>query len=96
MTDDTIAARLRRTRLSAGLSQHELSRLAGLGPSQVRMIEIGARRAPSGLTLAALARVLGVRLDWLVEGTGAEPAVSTVRARVRAARLARYAARLDS
>lgn len=62
----TLGDRLTRRRLELGLTQREVGQRADLHPGHVRALEIGAtRRNPEVYTLAALARALGVSLDWL-------------------------------
>lgn len=57
-----LGAELRRLRLDRGLSQERLGDLAGIGRWHVSDLERGTRR-PSADALAALARVLGSRMD---------------------------------
>lgn len=51
------------------------------------MVEAGERYRIEALTLANLAEVYGVTMDWLYCGTGAPPADDAIRASVAAARL---------
>jgi transcriptional regulator with XRE-family HTH domain len=91
-TDSTLAERLTRARRLAGLSARALSELArdaGVGTgsdAHVGMIERGTVKYPRPETLARLAAVLGVSLDWLITGNGDEPTAEQVRAAVDAAR----------
>lgn len=79
--------RLRELRaIAGGLSQRELSLLAGLNGSHVGLIEQGRVTEPGGATMAKLAEVFGVSLDWLVLGVGAAPRPEQVVASVEAAR----------
>ena len=71
---ESLPQRLTRAREAAGLNRSALALRAGLNPSHVRLIEEGEREDPSGTTLAKLAEVLGVSLDWLVRGIGDGPA----------------------
>lgn len=86
IVDADIAGRLRLARESAGLSASGLSKLARITGSHVGLIEAGERVNPQLKTLAAIASVLGVSLDWLVYGEGEMPAPDDVRASVEAAR----------
>lgn len=65
---DTLAARCRRLRTRAALSQRELARRAGLGHGTVAKIEDGSRgKRPTYNVLQKLAAALGVPLGKLVE-----------------------------
>lgn len=77
--------RLQHARELSGLSARRLGTLAGLSTATVALIESGERKAPSAETLARLAKVLGVSLDWLISGAGDPPDEATVRAAVAAA-----------
>ncbi len=81
---ETLAGRLRRARELSGLSARALSRLAGLSAAHVSLIE-DARPNLEAQTAAKLARVLGVTMEWLVSGTGAEPSAARVSDAVSAA-----------
>lgn len=74
MTDPdlpTLAARLAWARKRSGLSALALSREAGLkAGGHVGLIECGEIEQPQANTLAAIALVLGVSLDWLQTGSG--------------------------
>lgn len=70
------------------MSARELSLLAGLSHGLVALIESGFVAQPSIGTSAAIARVLGVSLDWLINGIGDEPTVEQVCAAIERARLA--------
>lgn len=83
--------RLRATRLRAGLSTRELSRLAGLAESHTALIEAGTIKDIGTSTASALAGVLGCSLDWLVRGQGEPPSDAELAAAIAAAR-ARLAA----
>jgi transcriptional regulator with XRE-family HTH domain len=74
-----LGTRLTALRNQAQLSQRELSRLAGVAPTYVRLCEAGARREPCVDHVARLALVLGASLDWLVLGRGAPPTPQAVR-----------------
>ena len=85
----SIATRLAQLRAISGLSQEELGRLAGLSPAYVGHIERGEGR-PIAQNLAALARVLGCSLDWLVNEYGQPPTADHVQGSVVVARRGRY------
>lgn len=63
-----LGARIAALRKTAGWSQMELAQRLRISPSAVGMYEQG-RREPSADTLVALARVLGVSVDYLLTGT---------------------------
>lgn len=75
--------------MAGGLSQRELSLLAGLTGSHVGLIEQGRVDEPGAATLAKVAEVFGVTLDWLALGVGAAPRPEQVAASVAAARAKR-------
>jgi HTH-type transcriptional regulator, cell division transcriptional repressor len=87
--DESIGDRLKRARsIVADLPASELSELAGLGTSHAGMIERGDVKTPSGLVLVKLASVLGVSVEWLVQGVGPEPKAKRVAAAIERARAA--------
>lgn len=91
MSDATVGHRLRAARELVGLkelSARELDRLAGLHQGHVWAIETGHRPSIESDTAIALARVLGVTLDWLLTGQGDEPIADDVIASVERARAA--------
>jgi DNA-binding SARP family transcriptional activator/Tfp pilus assembly protein PilF/DNA-binding XRE family transcriptional regulator len=55
-----LSTKLRRLRLSAGLTQHETARRAGISVGMLRDLEQGRTSAPRRASVAALAGVLGV------------------------------------
>lgn len=85
---DSLPARLRWARETAGLSKRALSDLAGLDPSHVRLIEAGDRLDPRVDTLGGIARVLGTTVDWLAFGNGVAPDESHIAKAVDRARSA--------
>lgn len=87
MSED-FSARLRKARGLVDLSARELDRLAGLAEGHTSLIENGTRAAVEAKTAQALARVLGISLDWLIAGLGKMPSERTVRSAVDAARVA--------
>jgi transcriptional regulator with XRE-family HTH domain len=74
MTEQGFAARLKRLREEAGLSQAELAAAAGMNRFGVAKLEQG-QRSPAWETVLALARALGVSCEAFVgeanEGAGA-------------------------
>lgn len=67
-----LPARLRAAREGRGLSQGELGRLAGVAQMSVSKWERGASE-PSISQATALARALGVGVEWLATGEGRGP-----------------------
>jgi transcriptional regulator with XRE-family HTH domain len=64
-----IADRVREIREGKGLSQRKLSDLLKKGPTYVQQLE--GRGHPMGSEVAVrMAKVLGVRLEWLLTGEG--------------------------
>jgi transcriptional regulator with XRE-family HTH domain len=59
-----LAERLREARLKAGLTEKDVWRRSGIAPRTIRGLEAG-EHAPRLETLAALARLFGLSLDWL-------------------------------
>lgn len=71
-----LGARIASLRRAAGMSQAELAQRLKISPSTVGMYEQG-RREPALDTLAAMAEIFGVTIDFLVTGkadTGEEQA----------------------
>jgi transcriptional regulator with XRE-family HTH domain len=62
MTAETFAAKLKRLRETAGLTQNELAERAGMNPFGVAKLEQGARK-PTWATVQALAAALGVSCE---------------------------------
>ena len=65
--DDYVGRRVRQRRLELGQSQTELGDALGVTFQQVQKYENGANRVSAG-RLYAMARHLGVTLDYFVEG----------------------------
>jgi transcriptional regulator with XRE-family HTH domain len=65
-------AEVRRRRLQAGLSLHQLAERAGVTPNYIGVVELG-KRNPSLLVLEALARGLGVASGELLGGSALPP-----------------------
>lgn len=75
-----ISERLREARIIAGLDAKRLDKLAGITPGHVRLIENGIREHPAATTLSRIAAVLGLSLDWLIDGRGKRPSDRAIRA----------------
>lgn len=90
----TLKDRVRWARETAGLSARELSRFAGLTKSHINLFEVEESRTRlSGAALLGLSDVLGVSMEWLVDGRGKMP---SARALVAAAKRARRRAADES
>jgi transcriptional regulator with XRE-family HTH domain len=81
-----IGLRIRLVRELGGISSRELSRLSGLAPPHVWMIETGEIQRPDAITLLRIARTTGCRLDWLIAGGAPTPTREIIRASIAAAR----------
>jgi transcriptional regulator with XRE-family HTH domain len=78
--------RLQKTRELAECTARELDRLAETAEGHASLIESGVVKNVTVETAAALAKVLGVSLDWLITGDGKSPSERAVRAAVEMAR----------
>lgn len=67
-----LGTRLAMLRKAAGMNQTQLAQLLKISCSAVGMYEQG-RREPSLETLAAIARIFGVSIDFLVTGKPTNP-----------------------
>lgn len=83
---DVIGLRLRIARKKAEVSTKELDRLAELRPGHTWAVENSKSGNADTKTLAKLAGVLGLSLDYLVCGEGPEPSEQDVKASVEATR----------
>ena len=63
--------RVRHARRLADLSQADLARLVGVGPSAVAQWEVPAGTSPTVEHLAHIAKASGVAFEWLATGRGA-------------------------
>jgi transcriptional regulator with XRE-family HTH domain len=70
-----IAERVRSARHRAGLSREALAFHSGVSWSAIAQVESGRRTNLRPATLAALARALGVTIDYLVTGAPPHPAM---------------------
>ena len=77
-TMQTIGERVRWARGKRGLTLRELEDSADLSVGHAGAIERGVRFAPSGATVAALARVLKVDAAWLMFG-GRAPKIAQAK-----------------
>lgn len=82
----TLAGRLRRAREAANISARRLSLLGGASKNFVSNIETGTTTRPQAATLMAIARVLGVAPEYLLNGEGPAPTKDGIRAHVIEAR----------
>ncbi len=80
----TIGERIFEARKMSGLSAALLGEKAGLSKAIVSMLEGGQRENPHVNTVSAIAKVLGVSVEWLISGIGPEPKSEAVRATVAA------------
>lgn len=67
---NTLPERVAWLRDAASLSKRGLSKLAGLDPSHVRLLEESSGQRTGRRTAEALAVTLGVELPWLMLGVG--------------------------
>ena len=65
----TLSERVRETMQLRDLGFNELGRRMGKPPGYISLL-LSGHRSPRAHNVAALARALGVHLNWLVEGTG--------------------------
>lgn len=72
----TLAERIKTARLSAGLNQVEMGIKAGVSSSTASRWEQG-KRIPRSDEMSKLASVLGVSVDWLINGGDDAPAVNS-------------------
>lgn len=72
----TFAERVKQVRLLRGMTARGVDAAAGIAPGHTWQIEKGNRTNPEARTVMGLARALGVTVDWLLTGTGVEPAES--------------------
>lgn len=73
-----LGARIAALRRQAGMNQAQLAKILGISASAVGMYEQG-RREPSARMLLALARALGVSVDFLLTGEPREPELQDLR-----------------
>lgn len=73
-SNETLAARMRRSREEAGLTQESLAKAANISAAAIGLIEIGATKAIKSENVFPLARALGKNPEWLATGAGPESA----------------------
>lgn len=61
------ARRIRELRIKKGFSQEKLARLANVSLNTIVKIESGESKHPTIQTMACIAKVLGVSLDYLAK-----------------------------
>jgi transcriptional regulator with XRE-family HTH domain len=83
---NSLGRRVRGARKLTSLSAGALDGLAGLTRGHVNAIEAGRKANVEGKTAQKIARVLGVSLDWLINGEGDPPDAQVVIAAVERAR----------
>jgi transcriptional regulator with XRE-family HTH domain len=87
-----LGRRLREIRTAARIPASSLSTAAGASRDVVRQIEEGLIAKPSAEMVSRIADVMGVSLDWLVDGRGDAPGAQDLEAaldRVRNANVQR-------
>jgi transcriptional regulator with XRE-family HTH domain len=67
-----LGARIRQARQARGLAQEDLGQLVGVRGLTISRAELG-KTTPNARVLDALARQLGVSVDWLLTGQGRAP-----------------------
>jgi transcriptional regulator with XRE-family HTH domain len=75
----SLPERLRFLRTTAGITYSSVDELAGLRRGHARVVETGKRPYIEAHTVAALADVFGVTMDWLFRGLGDAPTDASVR-----------------
>lgn len=78
-----MAGRLKSLCARAGISHESVSLAAGLSAGHVGVIVNGHVKSPRMDATAKIARALGVSLDWLALGEGAEPDPGAVSTRIK-------------
>lgn len=71
LPNDTLARRVAFARKERGMTQAGLAKASGLKQPDISKIELGLIQKTTGI--ARLAQALGVPVDWLEQGLGAEP-----------------------
>lgn len=72
----SIAARIRKARLNAGISQARLAELLGITRSACSQWESDEGTAPRSQRLEQIAALLGVSYEWLATGRGQQTGVN--------------------
>lgn len=68
--DEKIVERIKRARLSAGLSQNDLAVQVGTTNMSISRLERGVHSDMRASLLLAIADVTGTSLDWIATGRG--------------------------
>lgn len=79
-----MGTRIAALRRNLGMSQAQLAACLQVSPSAVGMYEQG-RREPAAQTLAAMARLFGVTVDFLITGENPSVPEQTLESRIAAA-----------
>lgn len=82
----TPGVRITAARKLAEISTKDLDRLAGLKAGVTWAVENSATGNSEIRTLDAIAKALGLSLDWIVRGDGPEPTTEAIKAAVASAR----------
>jgi transcriptional regulator with XRE-family HTH domain len=72
MEKEGIGGRLRSARIQAGLTQVQLAKAAKVSQQTITALETGANKTSGDVV--NFAAILGVRAEWLANGTGARSA----------------------
>jgi transcriptional regulator with XRE-family HTH domain len=80
MARQTFGTRLSAARKMSGLTARGLDALVGLSGGYTSRLERGRPAFAGGEALSGFARVLGVSVDWLLDGKGEMPDAAAVRA----------------
>lgn len=67
VAENTIGARLRSLRQARGYTIEQLAAAAGVADSWINNVELGYIKAPGSIKLYAVATVLGVTIESLLE-----------------------------
>ena len=81
-----LGERIKRLRTLASLTSREVSEAAGMSRGMVSMLETGAVVDMTTANATALARCLGVTLEYLLQGDGTEPTARQILAAYERAR----------
>jgi transcriptional regulator with XRE-family HTH domain len=90
----TLADRLAQARKVAEITRRELAHLANVAPTYPGQIELGQKENVGSRVLSELARVMGLSLDWLVDGKGSIPGACDIQEAIEKAK--RRAKRRDA
>ncbi|HUG86143.1 MAG TPA: helix-turn-helix transcriptional regulator [Euzebya sp.] len=82
-TAQELASRVARRRAELGLTQQEAADMAGVAVTTWRMVEGGRQSNFRALTLASVARALGLEVDHLLDPSSKTPATRPARPAVQ-------------